>query len=558
MTSDPWHKNDLLFLPLGGAGEIGMNLNLYHYAGQWLMIDLGITFGDERTPGIDVITPDPKFIVERRAQLQGLVLTHAHEDHIGAVPYLWPQLRCPLYATPFTASVLRRKLREAGLEKEVVIQEIPLSGKFTVGAFELELITLTHSIPEPNAVVVRTPAGTVLHTGDWKLDPTPLIGATADEAALRRVGDEGVLALIGDSTNVFVEGESGSENDVREALDRLLPTFRNRVAVTCFASNIARLETIAKVAARHGRHAALVGRSLWRMDEAARENGYLTDLPPFVREDDIGYLPKDAILLICTGSQGEPRSALARIARHEHAHIVLERGDAVVFSSRQIPGNEKSIASLQNMLARDGIDIITDADHPIHVSGHPARDELAEMYRWIRPRLAIPVHGEERHLHEHAKLAESCQVPKAVVPRNGTIIRLAPGPAQIIAETHAGRLGLDGVRLIPMDHGAVRDRHKLMHSGAALVTVVVDPAGNLLGQPRLTAPGLLEAETDQSAITALEQGVAEALEDLPAPLRRDDTALEEKARLTIRRAFFQLMGKKPRTTVHVVRVRGKR
>ncbi|HEY3145360.1 MAG TPA: ribonuclease J, partial [Dongiaceae bacterium] len=381
-------SDELLFLALGGAGEIGMNLNLYGHAGKWLMVDLGVTFGDESTPGIDIIMPDISFIKERVGDLVGLVLTHAHEDHIGAVPYLWPQLRCPLYATPFTASVLRRKLEEAGLAKEAPITLIPMSGKVTLAPFEVELITLTHSIPEPNAVVVRTPLGAVLHTGDWKLDPTPLVGDATDEAALRKLGDGGVLAMVCDSTNVFVEGASGSESDVRDSLRDLIGRLHNRVAVGCFASNVARLETITRVAMEHGRQVALVGRSLWRMVAAAQENGYLTGLPEFVQEHDVGYFPRNKILMICTGSQGEPRSALARIARKEHPHVAFEAGDAVVFSSRTIPGNEKSIAHLQNELTRQDVQVITDREEDIHVSGHPARDELIEMYQMIRPTIA--------------------------------------------------------------------------------------------------------------------------------------------------------------------------
>ena len=346
----PDHRdaNALYFVPLGGAGEIGMNLNVYGYEGHWLIIDCGVTFGDDSQPGLEVVMPDPRFIVERRDRLLGILATHAHEDHIGAIPYLWKQLRCPIWATPFTASLVRAKLAEAGLGDQVKIHIVPLSSRFTIGPFDLELITLTHSIPEPNAVAVRTPVGTVLHTGDWKFDPDPLIGPTADEAALRKLGDEGVLALIGDSTNALRPGTSGSEADLRRSLVDLIGRYDARVAVACFASNVARLETIARAAAAHGRDVALVGRSLWRVDKAARENGYLTGLPRFLTEDEAGYIPRDRILLICTGSQGEPRSALSRIARVDHPHIVLETGDVAIFSSRIIPGNEKAINRLQN------------------------------------------------------------------------------------------------------------------------------------------------------------------------------------------------------------------
>src|SRR5499427_9221226 len=400
----------LYFVPLGGAGEIGMNLNVYGYQGDWLIIDCGVTFGDDSQPGLEVVMPNPAFIVERREHLLGIVATHAHEDHIGAIPYLWRQLRCPIWATPFTASFLRAKLAETGFADQVKINVVPLSGRFTIGPFDLELITLTHSIPEPNAVALRTPVGTVLHTGDWKFDPDPLIGSTFDEIALRQLGDDGVLAMIGDSTNALRPGTSGSEAELRRSLIDLVGRYDARVAVACFASNVARLESIARAAAAHDREVALVGRSLWRIDKAARENGYLADLPRFLTEDEAGYVPADRILLICTGSQGEPRAALARIARQDHAHIDLEPGDVVIFSSRIIPGNEKAIGRLHNALVRLGIDIVTEADHFVHVSGHPARAELVRMYQMVRPQVAIPVHGEARHLLAHAQLASECQV----------------------------------------------------------------------------------------------------------------------------------------------------
>ena len=439
----------LFFVSLGGAGEIGMNLNLYGYAGDWLILDCGVTFGDDSQPGLEVVMPDPAFIVERRDRLLGIVATHAHEDHIGAIPYLWKELRCPVWATPFTASLLQAKLIEAGIADKVRINVVPMSGRFTIGPFDLELITLTHSIPEPNAVALRTPVGTVLHTGDWKFDPDPLIGSVADEAALRRLGDDGVLAMIGDSTNALRPGTSGSEADLRRSLIDLVGRYDARVAIACFASNVARLETIARAAAAHDREVALVGRSLWRIDKAARENGYLADLPRFLTEDEAGYIPRDKIVLICTGSQGEPRSALARIAREDHPNIVLETGDVVIFSSRIIPGNEKAINRLQNALVRLGVEIVTEEDHFVHVSGHPARDELVRMYQMVRPRVAIPVHGEARHLIAHANLANDCQVLQPLVVQNGDMVRLTPSGAAIVDEVPVGRLASDGKGLLP-------------------------------------------------------------------------------------------------------------
>src|SRR5271169_6204170 len=473
-SDDP---NALLFVALGGANEIGMNLSLYGCAGDWLILDCGVTFGDDSQPGLEVVMPDPAFIAERRDRLLGIVATHAHEDHIGAIPYLWPQLRCPVWATPFTASLLHAKLVEVGLADKVKINIVPMSGRFTIGPFDLELVTLTHSIPEPNAVVLRTAAGTVLHTGDWKLDPDPLIGLPADEDALRRLGDEGVLAMICDSTNALRPGTSGSEAELRRSLTELVGRFDARVAVACFASNVARLETIARAAAVHGREAALVGRSLWRIDKAARENGYLTGLPRFLTEEEAAYVPRDRILMICTGSQGEPRSALARIARDDHPHVTLETGDVVIFSSRIIPGNEKSINRLQNALVRLGVEIVTEEDHFVHVSGHPARDELVRMYQMVRPKIAIPVRGEARHLIAHAHLAEECQVEQPLVIQNGDMVQLTPSGAAIVDEVPVGRLASDGKSLLPLGGAALKDRRRIILNGSAVATLVVDRQG---------------------------------------------------------------------------------
>ncbi len=546
---------DFLFLPLGGAEEIGMNLNLYGYGGKWLIVDCGVTFGDDSTPGIELILPDPAWIVERRKDLIGIVATHAHEDHIGAIPYLWTRLGCPVYATPFTAAVLKRKLQEADLARRVEIRPLPLSGKVRIAPFDLELIHLTHSTPEPMAIAITTPAGTVLHTGDWKFDPDPLIGPVSDEAALRRVGDAGVLALVGDSTNVFVPGEAGSEADVRKNLEEVVGRYSARVVVACFASNVARLESIARVAAKHDRHAALVGRSLWRMYDSAKEAGYLRDLPPFVSEHDAGFLPREKVVMICTGSQGEPRSALSRIASGTHPHVVLEPGDAAVFSSRNIPGNERSIAKLQNQLAKLGVEIVTTAEEAgVHVSGHPARDELARMYHWVRPRIAIPVHGEARHLAEHAKLARECQVPEAVVAENGAMIRLSLGPATIIDHVTSGRLALDGNKLVPLDGGAMRARKKLMTSGIAVVTLVVGKGGKLETDPMVSLQGVIEGDGAQAVIAGAVEAVTEAFEDLGKAAKRDDDAVREAARLAVRRWLNAGLGKKPQTEVHVVRI----
>jgi ribonuclease J len=544
----------LYFVPLGGAGEIGMNLNVYGYQGDWLIIDCGVTFGDDSQPGLEVVMPDPGFIVERRDRLLGIVATHAHEDHIGAIPYLWNQLRCPIWATAFTASLLRAKLAETGFADQVRINVVPLSGRFTIGPFDLELITLTHSIPEPNAVALRTPVGTVLHTGDWKFDPDPLIGPTADEAALIRIGNEGVLALIGDSTNALRPGTSGSEADLRRSLTELIGRYDARIAVACFASNVARLETIARAAAAHGREVALVGRSLWRMDKAARENGYLADLPRFLTEDEAGYIPRDRIVLICTGSQGEPRSALSRIARDDHPHIVLETGDVAIFSSRIIPGNEKSINRLQNALVRLGVEIVTEEDHFVHVSGHPARDELVRMYQMVRPQIAVPVHGEARHLIAHAELAAECQVQQPIVIQNGDMVRLAPSGASVVDEVPVGRLASDGRGLLPLDGTALKDRRRLTLNGTAVVTLVLDRRGQPLASPTISMIGVVEPGAAEAAAPALHGAVERALDELPDGLRHDDDAVRDAARRALRRVLNERFGKRPLVDVHLVRL----
>ncbi|MEQ9609223.1 MAG: ribonuclease J [Kiloniellaceae bacterium] len=544
---------DLYFVPLGGTGEIGMNLNLYGHKGAWLMVDLGIIFGDPRLPGIDVEMPDPEFIVQRREDLAGLILTHAHEDHIGAVPYLWPELRCPVYATKFTAALVRRKLAEVGLLDEVPLIEVPLSGTFQVGPFEIELVTLTHSIPEPNAVIIRTAAGTVLHTGDWKFDPEPLVGETYDAQRLKALADENVLAMVCDSTNSMVWGEAGSESDVRRHLLEVVRPLKKRVAVACFASNVARLETVIHVAEECGRRVCLLGRSMHRIVECAREAGYLRDHQPFVSEDEIDFLPREAVLLLCTGSQGEPRAALWRIARGDHPSVALDAGDTVVFSSRVIPGNETTIFELQNSLAEMGIAVVTDHDHEIHVSGHPGRDELIQMYQWVRPQVAVPVHGEARHLAAHAEIAKQCQVPQQIVGRNGMVVRLAPGNAEVVDTVSSGRLVYDGRRLLSRDSSVLKGRQRMMFNGAVAVTLVMDERGALDGEPDISTVGLFEPHEEEEDLAAVEIAIADAVQRLGRRERKDDAAVEEAAAQAARRAINRLLGKKPMVMVHVIR-----
>lgn len=542
------------FLPLGGTGEIGMNTNLYGHDGAWLLVDLGVTFGDERQPGIDLLMADTGFIEERKADLAGLILTHAHEDHIGAVPHIWPRLRCPIYATPFTAEVLRGKLEEAGLLQEAVITEVPVSGRFSVGPFEIELIALTHSIPEPNGLVIRTGAGTVLHTGDWKLDPEPMLGEGYDEAALRGLAEENVLAMVCDSTNALDEGDSGSEADVFESLRGLVGKLENRVVVSFFASNVARMRTVMEIAAEQGRRVALVGRGMNRIYRAARESGYLDGNWKLVSPRDVGYLPRDEVMLLCTGSQGEPRAALWRIARDDHPDVTLDEGDAVIFSSRVIPGNEVSISELENHLVRRGIELFADGHILTHVSGHPARDELSRMYQWVRPQVAIPVHGESRHLVAHAELARGCQVPRALIAENGTLVRLAEGRGEIVGHVPTARVALDGARLVRADGNVIRGRRKLAFNGGLAVSLVVDGQGIPLAPPRVSAVGVVEDEGEDEVLEEAVSAVEAAIAQLPKAARRDDARLREAARTAARRSLSKALGKKPVTIVQLVRL----
>ncbi|MDR3530264.1 MAG: ribonuclease J [Rhodopila sp.] len=544
-------SGDLAFLPLGGTGEIGMNLNLYRCGGKWLAVDCGIGFGGAELPEVDVMMPDPSFIAERRDRLVGLVITHAHEDHLGAVAWLWPQLRCPVYASPFAAAVLRRKLAEAQLLSQVKLHVVPPGGAIDLAPFNLRFIRVAHSIPEAQALVIRTPAGIVLHTGDWKLDPNPLVGPPTDEAALSALGDEGVLAMVCDSTNAMVEGHSGSEADVRRALSALVRDLPGRVAVTCFASNVARVESVALAAQDAGRSVAVVGRSLRNLEAAARECGYLAGIPPFASEDEANDIPDENLLILVTGSQGEPRSALARIAMDTHPRIELGEGDTVVFSSRVIPGNERAIGTVQDNLVRRGVRLMTDDDHMIHVSGHPARDELRRLYKLVRPRFSVPVHGEWRHLSAHAALAQEAGI-RPIMMEDGDILSLAPGVPEVVDSAPVGRLVLDGTRLVPLQGAVMGARRRMLFNGVAVASLAVDETGRLRGTPRISAPGLLDPEDPDLVRVARELG--EAMADLPAPLRRDDAALMDAAKTVLRRALGKKLQKRPLVDVHVLRV----
>ena len=544
-------SEDLVLLPLGGAGEIGMNFNAYGFGPpddrRWIVVDCGVVFGRESgTPGVDVIMPDIRFLAEQAENVLAMVLTHAHEDHIGAIGHLWPQLRCPLYATPFTARLIQDKLIEAGLQDSARVTVVPLSGRISVGPFAIEFITLTHSILEPNGLSIRTPLGLVVHTGDWKIDPDPLIGEATNSKALQALGESGVLAMVCDSTNALVPGESGSEARVRDSLSALIGTLKGRVAVTSFASNVARLDSVIRAARAHGREVALVGRAMHRIVAAARDTGYLSDLPHTIDEAEAAQLPSERVLYLCTGSQGEPRAALARIAAAHHPNVSLGPGDSVIFSSRIIPGNELAIFALQNRLAGLGVEVLTERDHFVHVSGHPARDELAQMYRWVRPKIAVPVHGELRHMTEHARLARSLQVPQAVVVQNGQMLRLAPGIAQIVDETPSGRIHLDGKVLVEEGKGHARARNALAQAGFIAVTIPLDQKGRVAGEPSLIIAGIPDV-VHEPIQAALDESMRRH-----NPKRGDEEALKENTRRAVRRAASDAWGKKPVTRVEVI------
>jgi ribonuclease J len=550
-------QDELVFAPLGGAGEIGMNLSVYGLGSPrrkaWLAVDLGVAFAGDDLPGIEVILPDVRFLSEERRNLVGLVLTHAHEDHYGAILELWPRLRVPIFATEFTAGLLEAKrLSEPGAP-EIPVTVVPPGGRFKVPPFDVELVSVAHSIPESNALIIRTRLGTVLHTGDWKIDKTPIIGPATDEAKLRRLGDAGCLAVIGDSTNAVRDGRSLSERDVASTLAGLIAGAPRRVAVTTFASNVARVQAVAEAARACGREVVLVGRAMERIVQVARETGYLKGVPEFRGTDVYGYLPPDKVVALCTGSQGEHRAALARIARDEHPDVTLAKGDRVIFSSRTIPGNERAVGRVINGLIRQGIEVITDRTHLVHVSGHPRRAELEEMYGWVRPRILVPVHGEALHLAEHAALGRKVGVPQTLTCSNGDVVRLAPGPAEIIDELPQGQLYRDGRLIISAEHRTVADRRRLGFSGVVSIAFALDAKGELAGAPVVESLGMPELTADGRRLDEVaHEAAAEAIDSLPRARRRDPDSVADAVKRAVRAAVAVPWGKKPLCVVHVL------
>ena len=551
---------ELVFAPLGGIGEIGMNLSIYGFGDerrrQWLIVDCGVSFAsEEQLPGVDLILPDIRYLLEERRNILGLMLTHAHEDHMGALIDLWPKLNVPLYATPFAAALFEaRRLSEPGAPT-IPVNVVPLNGSIALGPFTVDFINVAHSIPESNALAIRTALGTVVHTGDWKIDLTPVVGAPTDQAKLTALGDQGTLALIGDSTNAVRDGRSPSEADVAKTLTELIRTAPARVAVTTFASHVGRIRAVADAARLAEREVVVVGRAMERVVQVARETGYLDGVQDFRAAESYGYLPPDKVLALCTGSQGEPRAALARIAQDEHPEVTLTRGDRVIFSARTIPGNEKAVARVINGLVTQGVDVITDRDHLVHVSGHPRRAELLDMINWVRPQILIPAHGEPLHLAEHAKLARNAGVPQVLVCRNGDLVKLAPGPAEIIDEIPAGRLYKDGALLIDAEAPTVAARRRLSFAGVVSVALALSEKGQLVADPEIELIGIPETDAGgRSMADIARDAIEEAFLSLPKPRRRDPDQVAEAVRRAVRGAIAERWNKKPVCHVHVLSV----
>ncbi len=549
--------DELVFAALGGVGEIGMNLSIYGLGPErsrsWIAVDFGVAFGGEDLPGIDLILPDIRFLVEERRNLAGIVLTHAHEDHFGALLDLWPQLRVPVYATPFTAALLEAKRAGEPGAPQIPVRVVALGSRFAVGRFDIELVSMAHSIPESNALILRTPLGNVLHTGDWKIDPTPVIGPPTDEAKLKALGEEGVLAMVGDSTNAIRDGRSPSERDVAKKLADLVRASPGRVAVTTFASNVARIRSAAEAASAAGREVVVIGRAMERVVQVARETGYLQGIGDFRSMEVYGQLLPNKVVALCTGSQGEPRAALARIAEEEHPLVSLAPGDRVIFSSRTIPGNEKAVNRIVNGLVRQGVEVLTDRNELVHVSGHPRRAELEDMYRWVRPRIAVPVHGEALHLAEHAALARRCDVPNAIVCQDGDLVRLAPAPAGIVDEVPAARLYKDGRLIVEAEARTVPQRRRLAFAGVVSVALAVTAHGELAADPELELTGIPEraANGEPMAEIAL-AAVMETFGSLPRQQRRDPDTVAGALSRAVRAALAAHWDKKPICHVHVL------
>ena len=551
-------KEELLFCPLGGSGEISMNMNLFAYGKpneqKWIMVDIGVTFADDTLPGIDLIYPDPGFIVDKKEDLLGIVLTHAHEDHIGAIAHLWPQLKCKIFATPFTALLIKEKFKEKHIDITKDLKIVNLNGTINLEPFKIEYITLTHSILEPNGLRIETPAGVILHTGDWKVDPNPLIGGEINYKRLKEIGDEGVLAMICDSTNVFSHGKSGSELDVRKSMLKIMSRLKKRIIITSFASNVARMETAFYCAEKTGRQISLVGRSMHRIYKAARQCGYLKNLIEPIDPREAKNISREKIVYLCTGSQGEPMGAMMRISSYTHPDVFIEKDDTVIFSSKIIPGNEKKLYKLHNQLVKDGIEVISEESEFVHVSGHPNREDLKAMYGWVRPKCVIPVHGEHRHMIEHISFAHEMQVPHPVQVENGDIVKLFPGnKPEVYDKAPSGRLYLDGKVSVEEDSQSIKDRKNLSSNGYMEATIMITPKGNIHKNPIITYRGLPIYETDDF-VYGLEEEIEKTIKTFSLGSKKQEYNLIDALKIVCRKYCKEKTGKKPFTNINLVRI----
>ena len=551
-------KEELLFCPLGGSGEIGMNMNLFSYgkpeAQKWIIVDIGVTFADDSIPGIDLIYPDPGFIIDKKKDLLGIVLTHAHEDHIGAIAHIWPKLKCKMYATPFTAVLIKEKFKEKKIDIGKNLKIVDLNGNIKLGPFKIEFITLTHSILEPNGLLIETPAGIVLHTGDWKVDPNPLIGNKIDQTKLKEIGNKGVLAMICDSTNVFSHGRAGSEADVRTNLLKLMSNLKKRIIVTSFASNVARMETIFYCAEKTKRQISLVGRSMHRIYKAAKQCGYLKNVISPIDAREAKKISREKIVYLCTGSQGEPMGAMMRIINYTHPDVFIEKEDTVIFSSKIIPGNEKKLYKLHNQLVKNQIDVISEETDFVHVSGHPNREDLRDMYGWVKPKSVIPVHGEHRHMAEHISFAKEMQVPYPVQVENGDIVRLFPGQKpEVFDKAPVGRLYVDGIISVNEDSQSIRERKNLANNGYLEVTILINGKGKLFKKPLVSFKGL-PIEEAQDFFYDLEDEIENISRTFSLNNKKQESNLIEALKISCRKIVKEKTGKKPYTNINLVRI----
>ena len=550
-------KDELLFCPLGGSGEIGMNMNLFAYGKpgehKWIMVDIGVTFGDDSLPGIDLIYPDPGFIVDRKDDLLGIILTHAHEDHIGAIAHLWPLLKCKIFATPFTAVLIKEKFREKHIDITSYLNIVQLNGTVKLDKFKIEYITLTHSILEPNGLRIETPAGVILHTGDWKVDPNPLIGENINSKRLKEIGNEGVLAMICDSTNVFSIGKSGSESDVRKSMLNVMSRLKKRIIITSFASNVARMETAFYCAEKSGRQISLVGRSMHRIFKAARQCGYLKNVIEPIDPREAKKISREKIVYLCTGSQGEPMGAMMRISSYTHPDVFIEKEDTVIFSSKIIPGNEKKLSKLHNQLVKDGIEVISEENEFVHVSGHPNREDLREMYDWVKPSCVIPVHGEHRHMIEHINFAKEMKVQNPVQVENGDIVKLFPGKPAVYDKAPSGRLYLDGSINVEEDSQSIKDRKNISSNGYMEVTIMITPKGNIHKMPIITFKGLPVIDNEEF-IFGLENEIENSSKTFLMNSKKQEFNLINALKIVCRKYSKEKTGKKPYTNINLVRI----